>query len=268
MVELLRVLINILDPNDKLHTDSTRLVAMRVLINAFEVAGTRIGLFSSLSALISDHGCKFLFQLARSDNPSVLQLALRTISTVFEIMLPQLKLQQELFFTFTIDRLAAQAPGVPATPRPAIMSPRPPQGASPAASVEKLPRSESPAPSKPSVLPARGETKELLLDILSQLCNYPSFMVDLFTNYDCDINCEDLFNHLINFVTTVSECAPMQTRAENAYSRFTPLQLDQASKCPCRTRSITAWRLCSLQWTTWLAEPEEFVAFCLSISFS
>jgi brefeldin A-resistance guanine nucleotide exchange factor 1 len=203
MVELLRVLINILDPNEKLHTDSTRLVAMRVLVNTFEVGGERIGAFPSLAALVSDHGCKYLFQLARSDNPSVLQLALRSISTIFEVMRAQLKLQQELFFTFTIDRLAAQAQNALATPRPGAMSPQPPQGIAQGPRGERAAGTESPVPSKPHVLPARGETKELLLDILSQLCNYPSFMVDLFTNYDCDINCENLFSRLIEFATTV-----------------------------------------------------------------
>lgn len=128
-MELLRVLINILDPNDKLHTDSTRLVSMRILNTAFEVSGSRIGDFPSLSALITDHGCKFLFQLARSDNPSVLQLALRTISTIFETMREQLKLQQELFLAFTIDRLAppiiSRVPGTPSALRVAPGTPRP-----------------------------------------------------------------------------------------------------------------------------------------------
>jgi brefeldin A-resistance guanine nucleotide exchange factor 1 len=221
MVELLRVLINILDPNDKLHTDSTRLVAMRVLINVFEVSGSLLGQFPSLSGLVSDHGCKFLFQLARSDNPSVLQLALRTITTIFEVLREQLKLQQELFITFTIDRLAAPLPGVgsvtvvPGTPRPgSVMSPRPGRESlgSSTGGMEKSPRVDSPAPgaatpttsaTKAHIMPARGETRELLLDILSQLANYPSFMVDLYINYDCDINCENLFHRLIDYATTV-----------------------------------------------------------------
>jgi brefeldin A-resistance guanine nucleotide exchange factor 1 len=214
MVELLRVLINILDPNDKLHTDSTRLVAMRVLVNFFEVGGARIAAFPSLASLISDHGCKYLFQLARSESPSVLQLALRTISTIFEVMREQLKLQQELFFTFTMDRLASQAPHGISTPRPGFASPRPQQGVSSAASIDRASGAESPAPSRPQVAPARGETKELMLDILSQLCNYPSFMVDLFTNYDCDINCENLFSRLIEFATTVRREFDMSVHAQ------------------------------------------------------
>nr|VWO98738.1 PUM-HD domain-containing protein [Ganoderma boninense] len=105
ILELLRVLINILDPNDQAHTDSTRLTALRTLNVALEATGARICAYPSLSALILDHGCKFLFQLARSDHPVVLQSSLRAITTMFETMRPKLKLQHELFLAFTIDRL-------------------------------------------------------------------------------------------------------------------------------------------------------------------
>jgi golgi-specific brefeldin A-resistance guanine nucleotide exchange factor 1 len=206
MVELIRVLVNILDPNEKVHTDSTRLVSMRTLNSAFEVSGGRLGNFESLSSIILDHGCKYLFQLARSDNPSVLQLALRTICTIFETMREHLKFQQELFLAFTIDRLTPPTPI--SLPRSGLLSPRPGTPASFSAPVvapeSKTPlTSDSPAPSKPNILPARGETRELLLDTLTQLSNHPSFMVDLYTNYDCDINSENLFSRLIEFLTQV-----------------------------------------------------------------
>lgn len=211
VVELLRVLVNILDPNDKLHTDSTRLVSMRILNSALEVCGSRIGDFSSLASLVSDHGCKFLFQLARSDNPSVAQLALRTIATIFETMRKQLKLQQELFLAFTIDRLAVPqslpAPSFALGVRGGRSASRAPLNASPRVGFGdgKFPSApESPAPIKATVLPAKGETRELLLDTLTQLSSHPSFMVDLYMNYDCDINCEDLYGRLVEFLSQVS----------------------------------------------------------------
>jgi brefeldin A-resistance guanine nucleotide exchange factor 1 len=208
------VLINILDPNDKLHTDSTRLVSMRILNTAFEVCGSNIGEFPSLAALISDHGCKFLFQLARSDNPSVAQLALRTITTVFETLRKQLKLQQELFLAFTIDRLT---PPAGTQPPPTAFSNRLAAGASrghtplpgsprvgSAPDGRIAPAPDSPAPHKPTALPAKGETREMLLETLTQLSSHPSFFVDLYMNYDCDINCEDIFGRLMEFLSQVS----------------------------------------------------------------
>ncbi|KAI5124326.1 hypothetical protein M0805_008933 [Coniferiporia weirii] len=205
-VELLRVLINILDPNDRLHTDSTRLTSLRVLNTALEVSGSHIGAYPSLISLIQDHGCKYLFQLARSDNPNVLYMSLRVISTILETMRTHLKLQQELFLTFTVDRLAPSTPtkaqityinqqkGLLSSPRPGT-----PVLSTPNAPAEE--NEENVGPSKPAAAPAKGETRELLLETLNHVARHPSFMVDLFENYDCDVNCEDMFEKLIDFLT-------------------------------------------------------------------
>ncbi|CCM03853.1 uncharacterized protein FIBRA_06002 [Fibroporia radiculosa] len=202
IIELLRVIIHVLDPNDQLHTDSIRLTALRILNVIFEASGSRICEFPSLCALVVDQGCKFLFQLARSDNSAVLQTTLRTTSTMFETMRRKLKLQQELFLAFTIDRLAPPPSakshaGLPnnksssASPRPA--TPIPPG----------LDGDSDKAPPTPRILvaPARGDTRELILETLSQISRHPSFMVDLFVNYDCDMNCENMFERLIEFAT-------------------------------------------------------------------
>ncbi|RPD79920.1 Sec7-domain-containing protein [Lentinus tigrinus ALCF2SS1-7] len=206
ILELLRVLINILDPNDQAHTDSTRLTALRTLNVAFEVSGSRICAYPSLSALVLDHGCKYLFQLARSDHPVVLQTSIRTIATMFETMRPKLKLQQELFLAFTIDRLAA-APA-PSGPKSMTLAQKAlagsPRGGTPVPGTPLLGPPESDPENVPStprliVPPARGDTRELLLETLCQISRHPSFMVDLYTNYDCDMNCENMFERLIDF---------------------------------------------------------------------
>lgn len=204
------MLVNILDPNDQVHTDSTRLTALTILSCIIETCGTRIGDYPSLVVLIIDHGCKYLFQLARSDNPAVLQGALRTISSLFETLRPHLKLQQELFLAFSIDRLAAPPLLRPSTTKKhQTGSPRP--GTSAASTPTLGPvdteldlEKGSPVPSRPPVQPARGDTRDLMLETLSQVSRHPSFMVDLYANYDCDINCENLFERLIEFLTKVS----------------------------------------------------------------
>ncbi|EIW85385.1 Sec7-domain-containing protein [Coniophora puteana RWD-64-598 SS2] len=207
LLELLRVVVNILDPNDQIHTDSTRLMALGLLNAISETCGSRLGDFPSLSALIVDPACKFLFQLARSDNPSVLQAALRTITTVFETMRPHLKLQQELFLAFTIDRLAPPASTKPPISKraAATASPRPgtPVSATPDLKIADEADAEkgSSGPSRPAVAPARGDSRDLMLETLSHICRHPSFMVDLYVNYDCDINCENLFERLVDFLT-------------------------------------------------------------------
>ncbi|KIK63700.1 hypothetical protein GYMLUDRAFT_221940 [Collybiopsis luxurians FD-317 M1] len=208
ILELLRVLVNVLDPNDQQHTDSTRLVVLAILNSAFEEAGPRIGAFSSLQALVLDPGCKYLFQLARSENLTVLHAALRTISTMFDTMREHLKLQQELFLAFTIDRLApppiVNAKGT-ASKKTSLAatagSPRP--GTPTLGSIEPDKDNENGTltPTRILVAPARGETRNLVLETLSQISRHSSFLVDLYTNYDCDINCENLFERLIEFLT-------------------------------------------------------------------
>ncbi|KIY43680.1 Sec7-domain-containing protein [Fistulina hepatica ATCC 64428] len=206
IIELLRVLVNVLDPNDKQHTDSTRMIALGILNSSFEAAGPRLCEFPSLEAIVLDAGCKFLFQLARSENMSVLFLALRTITTVFYSMSKRLKLQQELFIAFTIDRLAPYVPtaitrqysdnaggrkGMLASPRPGT----------PMLDADRDVDSGTSTPPRILVAPARGQIRDLILETFGQIARHPSFMVDLYTNYDCDINCENLFERLIDFLT-------------------------------------------------------------------
>ena len=209
ILELLRVLVNVLDPSDQQHTDSTRLTALGILSTAFEESGSNIARFPSLKAIVIDPGCKFLFQLARSENILVLQGALRTISTILNTMRKYLKLQQELFLTFTIDRLAplanqvpkgnASAPGI----KERAYSPSPRPGTPVSTDSKNDAENATSAPSRPLVPPARGETRDLILETLSHISCHPSFMVDLFTNYDCDTNCDNLFERLIEFLTKV-----------------------------------------------------------------
>ena len=217
ILELLRVLVNVLDPNDQQHTDSTRLIALRTLNAAFEESGYHIPRYPSLKALIVDHGCKYMFQLARSDNIWVLQAALRAISTMFETMRKHLKLQQELFLAFAIDRLAqpsmlqpskGQAPTVQGKKSSFTSSPRPGTPSLPGTNVAQEVDAEADKgiaiSSRVLVAPARGESRDLLLETLIHISRYTSFMVDLYINYDCDVNCENVFERLIDFLTKVS----------------------------------------------------------------
>ncbi|TRM59389.1 hypothetical protein BD626DRAFT_550235 [Schizophyllum amplum] len=184
IIELLRVLVNVLDPTDQSHTDSTRLIVLNILNAALEASGSRIMQYPSLEALILDEGCKYLFLLARSENMLVLHSALRTITALFVTMSAHLKLQQELFLTFCIDRLAT--PIIPAKTQHSHLRARP----------VLAHHDRTATPSRPMVPPARGETRNLMLETLGQISRHPSFMVDLYTNYDCDINCENVFERL------------------------------------------------------------------------
>jgi brefeldin A-resistance guanine nucleotide exchange factor 1 len=137
-----------------------------------------------------------------------LALALRVISTVFDTMKTHLKLQQELFLSFLLDRLSPPAfavkplpfnPDFGEPPRP-IVTPEP----------ENSSRAGSPSPSvksskgeKVELTTAHGEVRELLLECLGQFARAPTFMVDLWVNYDCGLDCGDLFQDMVKFLTRV-----------------------------------------------------------------
>ncbi|KAF9398812.1 GDP/GTP exchange factor for ARF, partial [Mortierella sp. AD011] len=205
--ELLRVLISLLNPHDQQHTDRMRLMALSILDVALEVGGRSITKFQTLMSLVADDMCKHLFQLARTDNIPILTLTLRVISTVFDTMKSQLKLQQELFLSYLLDRLSPPAfalKPLPSNPdfgeplRPAISTPEP----------DNTSRAGSPSPSvksakgeKVETTVAHGEVRELLLECLGQFARAPTFMVDLWVNYDCGLDCCDLFQDMIKFLT-------------------------------------------------------------------
>lgn len=201
-----------LDPHDRVHLDSTRLLALGVINTSFEVSGSRLGDFPTLRAVILDHGCKYLFQLAQSDNSSVLQLTHRTTSTLMNAMRKHMKLQQELFLICTLDRLAPPVTskptrlGIPVLPNGVFSRhPRTPESPSPSLSLvdETGVEKGSPTTSKPSVIPVRGEARDLLLETLSQISSHPGYLVEIFSNYDCDIDSENLFDKVLDLLTKV-----------------------------------------------------------------
>ncbi|OCF31102.1 Sec7 domain-containing protein [Kwoniella heveanensis BCC8398] len=214
ILELLRVLIALLNPNDQAHTDSMRLSALAILNTALEVGGASLGNWPELREGVRDEGCRYLFQLTRSDSPSLLAQSLRTTSTLFSTLLPQLKLQLELFLSYLIDRLTPPNPA----PIPIHMSQRSEISSRPGTPAlggrtdgrstpinGEAPSSETPASGTPRPLsllpPVPNETKELMLDTLSQIAIKPSFMVDCWVNFDCSTESEDLYERLIGFLT-------------------------------------------------------------------
>ncbi|KAK8865894.1 hypothetical protein IAR55_001042 [Kwoniella newhampshirensis] len=229
ILELLRVLIALLNPSDQAHTDSMRLSALAILNSALEIGGASLGNWPELREGVRDEGCRYLFQLTRADSPALLAQSLRTTSTLFSTLLPHLKLQLELFLSYLIDRLTPPNPP-PFTPHlqlrqdsssrpgtPSLGGSKPdgrstPVNAEPSSSISDS-NSVSSTPKPLSHLPpVPNETKELMLDTLTQIALRPSFMVDCWVNFDCSTESEDLFQRLVSFLTRgVYPSAPPRT---------------------------------------------------------
>lgn len=192
--ELLRVLISLIDPHDHQHTDTMRFMALRIINVALETSGRTIGLYHPLRQLAVDDLCRHLFQLARSDNTQILSSSLRVISTLFNTLRPYLKLQQELFLSYLIRRISPSSLLDPVTHGEGVGKIDSPAG-TPS-------RSNTPVPKRGAdAIPVTGETRILLVEVLSQLAKSPSFMIDLWVNYDCDVHCSDLFEEMLRFLT-------------------------------------------------------------------
>lgn len=219
--ELLRVLVSLLNPFDTQHTDSMRLTSLGILNTAFEIAGESIGRFPSLRAMVSDDLCKHLFQLIRGDNTIILATALRCMTNVLDTMRRHLKMQLELFLSYLMDRLRPQSPAglgklsqstsghgsvdVEADldaltwNRPSSEGLNPPaRTGSPAPGTS---RSQAMAPRLGVV--ATGETRQLMLEHLAHFVRAPDFLVNLWVNFDCSVDCEDLFERVTRFLSRV-----------------------------------------------------------------
>ncbi|CAO3585256.1 unnamed protein product [Absidia cylindrospora] len=253
--ELLRVLVSLVNPHEHKHTDSMRMMALSILNVAFEVGGRSISRFEALRGLVTDEFCKFLFQLAKTDSTQLLSLTLRTITTVFDTFRPYIKLQQELFLFFLIERLSPASgtgsrgisvdvdeegnisfvasshhgtldntTGERSSPSPASNGNNTSQvdirSGSPSMFLGRSndyyqPKSHKSSHSASDHYMIPGEVREMLLECLLQCARIPTFMVDLWFNYDCDLSCGDLFEELIQFLSKNSFPDPHNYSAMN-----------------------------------------------------
>jgi len=63
--------------------------------------------------------------------------------------------------------------------------------------------------------------KDAVLRALLQLVNDCSFLVEIYVNYDCDVNCNDVFSELINILTKIMNGLYHKSKYQNT---FKPLQ--------------------------------------------
>lgn len=198
--ELFRVLVDLLDPHEKQHNDTMRVMALRIVDVAFEVSGPSIASHPSLATLAKDNLCRHLFQLVRSENISLLNESLRVAGTLLSTCRRVLKLQQELFLSYLVACLhprveIPQEPGID----PALYDgvPQAPRLVKPAASQTNSGRS-TPVPVKDRQrLGMEGgmrkpDAREAMVESVGALVRIPSFMAELFVNYDCETDRSDL----------------------------------------------------------------------------
>ncbi|KAK5657707.1 hypothetical protein OQA88_2779 [Cercophora sp. LCS_1] len=207
--ELFRVLVSFLDPHDHKQPDAMRVMALRIIHVALEVAGPSIAKHPALATIAEDQLCSHLFQLVRFDNIAVLQEALIVTSTLLSTCRGVLKLQQELYLSYLVACLhpAVEIPrekhidpslyaGIPASPK--LVKPPPSQANS---------GRSTPVPVKDrQKLGMEGgarkpDARQAMVENIGVLARMPTFMVELFVNYDCDEDRSDLCEDMIGLLS-------------------------------------------------------------------
>jgi golgi-specific brefeldin A-resistance guanine nucleotide exchange factor 1 len=207
--ELFRVLIDLLDPHNKTHTDPMRIMALRIIDVALEVAGPAVARQPVLAELVQDPLCRHLFQLVRSDNMLLLNSSLRVAGTLLATCRHLLKLQQELFLSYLVACLhprvdIPQEPGIDPSLYEGV--PQAPKLVRPASSQPSSGRS-TPVPVKDRQKlgleggARRPEAREAMVENIGTLIRIPTFMIELFVNYDCAVDRQDLCEDMIGLLS-------------------------------------------------------------------
>lgn len=213
--ELFRVLADLLDPHDRTRTDTLRVMALRIVNVALEVAGPSVANHPSLAGLAKDTLCRNLFQLVRSENIAILHESLRVAGTLLATCRSVLKLQQELFLSYVV---ACLHPRVPIPDEPNI-DPSLYQGVPQAPTMARPQPQQSGGPGTPqsgrsTPVPVRDRQKlgmeggsrkpdarEAMVESVGGLVRIPSFMVELFVNYDCETDRSDLCMDMVGLLS-------------------------------------------------------------------
>jgi brefeldin A-resistance guanine nucleotide exchange factor 1 len=208
--ELFRVLVDLLDPHDRQHTDTMRVMALRIVDVALEVAGPSIASHPSLANLAKDTLCRHIFQLVRSDNMAILNESLRVAGTLLATCRNVLKLQQELYLSYLV---ACLFPRVEIPLEPGI-EPSLYEGVPQAPSLVKQPPQPSSASGRSTPVPVKDRQKlgleggarkpdarEAMVENLGGLVRMPSFMAELYVNYDCEIDRGDVCMDIVGLLS-------------------------------------------------------------------
>lgn len=161
LVPLMHRLATLSDP--LIHEDNTCILALTLINIALETMSDVDALavrYPRLLSIMQNDLCRNLLRLSTSNDLTILGLALRVIFNLFNGIKDHLKVQLEVFLT--------------------------------SVHLRALSFSVSPQTHE-RVWACSPERRELALESLIEFCREPMLMADLYLNYDCDMNCTNLF---------------------------------------------------------------------------
>ncbi|QSL66797.1 hypothetical protein MERGE_001184 [Pneumocystis wakefieldiae] len=195
-------LILLLEPHNKQHTDSVRIIALRMINTAIEVSGPVIQDHPYLCRLITDDLCRYLFQLIQSDNISIIFHSFQIISLLLHMMRPFLKFQQEVFLKYAITCFSnhndIKYPSIGHVLYQEMLDAPKHRHFISGKDISISTKEQRKLGNEES---REVNIQEIIMECIFDLVRIPSFINDLFVNYDCEINmcnlCEDLIYFFI-----------------------------------------------------------------------
>ncbi|KAL8691497.1 MAG: hypothetical protein Q9218_003283 [Villophora microphyllina] len=202
--ELFRVLVDLLQPQSRQHGDGMKVMALRIIDVALEIAGPSIARHPSLASLAKDDLCRHLFQLVRSENMTLLNESLRVAGTLLHTCRGVLKLQQELFLSYLVACLHPRVeipaePGIDLTlyegipEAPKLVRPPTSGRATPVPVKDRQKLGMEGGARKP-------DAREAMVESIGALSRISSYLVELFVNYDCEVDRADLCEDMIGLL--------------------------------------------------------------------
>lgn len=166
LVKIMTSLCQEIDPNRKpLSLENIKFFLSLINI-ALEAGGPGLGEIETLVAILRGDVCRHLLNCSQSEDLGVFSLSLRVVFNLFASIKNHMKVQLEVFLTSVHLRILH-----PST-------------------------SNSTSSTAPQNLFLARE--ELALESLLEFCREPSLMYDIYTNYDCDMQCTNLFDSIVS----------------------------------------------------------------------
>ncbi|KAI9341953.1 hypothetical protein BDR26DRAFT_859844 [Obelidium mucronatum] len=227
ILELVRVLVTLMDPRNRSHTDSThRFIALTLLNVGVEVGGRSLGkwigwgyeveaekatrgtdvavsdeekMAVACKELVVNELVKFLFQFLQntnmtynsppsSNNMTLLSMTLRVLTALFQTSRHFLKFQFEYFLNWIMSKVDA---GVVSWDVTDIQN-------NTTSTPEQVNAQQNVAGRNVLV----AEARELLLETMVQCCRIPGFFTELWVNFDGDGQCQgNLYEEVVRFLS-------------------------------------------------------------------
>jgi hypothetical protein len=200
--ELLRFLISLINTKN---SDLMISMGLNLITIGLESGIDYISSYQSLLAYVKDDLLKNLYQLLSTERMAQYASVLRVSFLLFESLRTHLKLQMEHFLNKLMDICLISSPNDSYFAVNSLNGEIGLGGSNSSASLQQQPTSNSSNKSNASNLNKQitQEQKEMTIDYFLQMLRIPGFAVEIYLNYDCSLNCSNLFENLTKLLSKV-----------------------------------------------------------------